>query len=80
MQPENIEYISLIGIILWVLIDFGFLIVDLKCAFSPTGVVLAVTIMNIINECCRSNQCKLRTPYILKLGAGILPLVFMWSS
>lgn len=36
-------------------------------------------LLNIINECCKSNQCKLRTPYFLKLVAGILPLAFMWS-
>lgn len=36
------------------LTDFGFLIAGLKPAFSQTGVVLAVTVMNIINECCRS--------------------------
>lgn len=57
---------------------FGFLISGLKSAFSQSGVVLALTIMNTINECCRSyTQCKLRTPYFLKRGAVILPLVFL---
>lgn len=61
-----------------VLTDFGFLIAGLKATFSQTGVVLTVTIMNIINKCCRSYiQCKLRTPYFPKLCLDILPLVFL---